>query len=105
MKSKLLTFFGALIVIISITACTSSLVPISADTSFPSGDKYEILGRVSISSGVSNSGYTKLLEEAKKQYPEADDVVNIMVDAKEKVFLLIFKSYSYEMTGIAIDYK
>lgn len=104
MKAKLIFILSALVVALSITACTT-MTPIDADTSFPSGEKYEILGRVSVSTSQSKSGYSKLLAKAKEQYPEADDIVNIMVDVKKTTFLFIFNSYTYEMTGIAVDYK
>lgn len=64
-----------------------------------------LLGRVSISTSQTKSGYSKLLEAAKNQYPEADDVVNIMVDVKKTTVLFIFTSYQYEMTALAVDYK
>ena len=49
--------------------------------------------------------HENLLAEAQKQYPEADDIVNIMVDAKRTNFLFIFNFYKYEMTALAVDYQ
>ncbi|MGN0729785.1 hypothetical protein [Treponema sp.] len=104
MKGKILgTLFG-LFAVLMISACTS-MTPVTANSSFPSDGKYEILGRVSVSTGITNSGYSKLLAEAKKQYPAADDVVNIMVDRKQTTLLFIFKMNTYEMSGLAVDYK
>ncbi len=103
MKGKIFGLLGVLFAVFLVSACTT-ITPVNACTSFPSDGKYEILGRVSISTSQSKSGYTKLLEAAKKQYPEADDVLNIMVDAKKSTFL-IFTSYTYEMTALAVDYK
>jgi len=34
----------------------------------------------------SGAGYTKLLEIARQKYPNADDVVNIVMDAKYEKF-------------------
>ena len=89
---------------LSLSACTS-MIPVTSNNTFPADGKYEILGRVSILTSQTKSGYSKLLEAAKKQYPEADDVVNIMVDVKKTTLLFIFKSYKYEMTALAVDYK
>ena len=104
MKGKIMSFVGALLVALSLSACTS-MTPVTSNNTFPADGKYEILGRVSISTSQTKSGYSKLLEAAKKQYPEADDVVNIMVDVKKTTVLFIFTSYQYEMTALAVDYK
>lgn len=78
--------------------------PVAENNSFPTNVEYEILGRVSISTDQKKSGYSLLLEEAQRKYPAADDVLNIMIDAKVKNYI-IFKKYTYEMTAIAVDYK
>ena len=104
MKGKIISLLGVLVVVLSLTACTS-MSPVEANTAFPADGKYEILGRVSISTKQSSSGYTKLLAEAQRLYPETDDIVNIMVDAKVTNFLFIFNFYKYEMTAIAVDYQ
>ena len=73
--------------------------------SFPADSStYEVLGRVSIKTSATKSGYSKLYEAAKAQYPDTDDVVNVKIDKKTTVFL-IFVFHSYEMSGIAINYK
>ena len=105
MKGKILSLIGTLLLVLTLGACTSIMVPVTSNNTFPSDGRYEILGRVSISTSKTESGYTKLLEEAKKQYPEADDVVNIMVDAKKTTLFFLFTSYKYEMTALAVDYK
>ncbi len=104
MKGKIMSLVGALLVALSLNACTS-MIPVTANNTFPSDGKYEILGRVQISTKQTKSGYTKLLEAAKRQYPEADDVVNIMVDAKKTTLFFFFSIYRYEMTALAVDYK
>lgn len=91
--------------LLSLVGCMS-MVPISEHSSFPAdGTKYEILGRVTITTTKTRSGYTRLLEAAREKYFEADDVVNIVVDSKQSTFLFIFKSNTYVMSGVAIKYK
>lgn len=86
-------------------SCTT-MVPVRSDVSYPAdASTYEILGRVLVNYDQEHSGYSKLLEAAKDQYPEADDVVNIIVDAEYKTFLGLPISATYTMSGIAIDYK
>ena len=86
------------------SAC-SSVMPLTSDVNFPTdGSKYAILGRVTLESKAGKNSYNKLIEKAKEMYPEADDVVNIVVDAKESSFFGL-KSYKYILSGIAIDYK
>ena len=65
--------------------------PLQSNVAFPQdGSKYSILGRVTLA--------------AKKTYPDADDVVNIFVDRKERTFLF-WTTNSYVLSGVAIDYK
>ncbi len=91
------------VVVLLIVGC-STYRPLTASTQFPAdGSKYKILGRVETKKKVDKSGYTLLLKEAKKEYPEADDVVNIVIDSYEKPGFF-GKSYRYKMSGIAIDY-
>ncbi len=86
------------------TGCTS-LGFVSDAGSFPAdASTYKVCGRVSVKTSARKSGYSKLYAEAKKLYPEADDVVNVKIDKKTTVFL-IFVFQSYEMSGIAIDYN
>lgn len=47
--------------------------------------------------------YYKTLETAQKEYPEANDVLNITVDYESKTFL-IFESGKYTTTGLAVKY-
>jgi len=83
-------------------------VPFQASVSFPAAGEYEILGRVSLVLPADSAGYGMLLEQARNQFPLADDVVNVLVD-REDVYdgneneptLL---SSTYHMTGLAIRY-
>ncbi len=103
MKKAFLAFFAVALVAV-FTGCTS-MGFVSDAGQFPAdASTYEVLGRVSIKTSATKSGYSKLYEEAKKQYPETDDVVNVKIDKKTTIFL-IFVFHSYEMSGIAINYK
>ncbi|MEL3908230.1 MAG: hypothetical protein P1P64_04355 [Treponemataceae bacterium] len=97
-------FFVGLVATFLLLLASCSTAPVMADVNFPAdGSKYVVLGRVTLEVPSSKSGYVKLLEAAKAQYPNCDDVVNIVVDAKSYDGLLI-KSYKYIMSGVAIDY-
>ena len=100
MKNKKAIIFFVLIAVFAAAVFTSckTTVPVSASTAFP--ENCTILGRVTITTDVQKSGYIKLLEAAKKQYPGCDDVVNIIVDAERG----ILKS-SFTMSGIAIKFN
>lgn len=97
--------FFVLLTSLMLVGCATQM-PIAARVDFPQDSaKYRILGRVTLEAKASKSGYIKLLEEAKRVYPECDDVVNIMVDATGTKSLIGGITYkNYVMTGIAIDY-
>lgn len=103
MKKNIFLTLTAVVIILTISACTS-MFPVSDAGSFP-GDSanYEVLGRVELETGATKSGYNKLYAAAKKLYPDCDDVVNVKIDRKKTVFL-IFVFEKYEMSGIAIEY-
>lgn len=102
-KTCIALFVSALIAVIS--GCTS-MGFVSDAGAFPAdASTYEVLGRVSIKASAKKSGYSKLYQAAKDLYPEADDVVNVKIDKKRTVILFIFAFETYEMSGIAIDYK
>ena len=108
-QKKLFSMIGLCFVLISVVLSTScsSMRPIQTTAQFPAdGAKYVILGRVEYKGKLSGSGagYTKLLEAAKTKYPNADDVVNIVVDAKCTTTLFGTKYHYVIMSGIAIDY-
>lgn len=103
--TKIVAAFAASALVVLATACTS-VSPVVDHAQFP-GDAstYSVLGRVTVKSNTAKSGYIKLLDEAKAQYPAADDVVNVKMDRKMVWFLCFPIADNYEMTGIAIDYK
>ena len=67
----------------------------------------EILGRITITVPSSKAGYTLLWEEAKKQYPEADDIVNILVDGKSQLnlFQKTPSMTEYIMSALVVKYN
>ena len=104
MKKALLALVAALLVMI-VTGCTAMNF-VSDAGQFPAdSSSYQVLGRVeleNISAGL--SGYKDLFNKAKKEYPEADDVVNVKVNVQTTRILFI-KFNTYELSGIAIKYK
>lgn len=90
-KALLIAFAAASLLLVS---CTTTQ-PLQATNSFPAGENYKILGRVTLKASSSRSGYIKLLEAAQKKFPECDDIVNIMIDSRNDDVV---------MTAIAIDY-
>jgi len=107
---KVVSMIGMPILLVSIIliAGCSTTRPVQTTAQFPAdGSKYVVLGRVEYAGKVSSSGagYTKLLEVAKAKYPNADDVVNIVMDAKYKKSLFGDVTMDYIMiSGVAIDY-
>ena len=96
---------GALLMVVAFASCTTN-APVADSTGFPSDSStYTILGRVSVEGASVSNGYMKLLQEAQRQYPECDDVVNIVVDAHASFFQKMFGTANYNLSGIAIDYK
>ena len=103
MKKAFFALLAAAMIAV-VTGCTS-MGFVSDAGEFPAdASTYEVLGRVSIKTLATNSGYSKLYQAAKDLYPDTDDVVNVKIDKKTTVFL-IFVFNSYEMSGIAINYK
>lgn len=97
MKLKLaISLLAALL----LSACAQSIIskPMPNNT-FPASGKYKILGRVTIKVDTDESGYLELLKACMDEFPDCDDIVNIMVDFKEGVL-----SDHYTMTAIAVDY-
>ncbi len=104
MKKARMIFAAAAFCALALGSCQTFTAPHSSDLSFPVGQQYKILGRTTVESSRTNSGYMKLLEAAKKQYPSCDDVVNVVIDAKVITFFGYFFSSHFTMSGIAVDY-
>ena len=75
------------------TPMQGSNVVVTAHTNF------EVLGRVTVESRTDRSGFTLLMDEAKRLYPEADDIINILVDGKKGLF-----GKEYIMSAVVIKY-
>ena len=63
-----------------VTAGSKSFLP--AGQQIVAGKEYEVLGRVTGTFRDGHGGFTKLFELAKKEYPDCDDIVNVLVDYK-----------------------
>lgn len=101
---------GLLVVLLSVVLVVScsTTQPVLTTAQFPAdGSKYVVLGRVEYQGKTSGSGagYTKLLEIARQKYPNADDVVNIVMDVKYRKVGLFGSTVQYIIiSGVAIDY-
>lgn len=83
---------------LSLVGC-ASYTPIQTNGATVANE-VEVLGRVTVERETKESGYTVLLEEALRKYPEADDVANVAVDGKSQ-----FGKKYYIMTALAVKYK
>ncbi len=81
-----------------IFASCSSTTPLQGNN-IAVTNNVQVLGRVTIERDTTESGYTILLKEALKQYPDADDIVNILVDGKTTG-----KKQSYIMSALVVKY-
>jgi hypothetical protein len=119
MKKPFVLLFVIVLSLALFSSCTTMttekrITPYSASVSFPATGPYRILGRVEFVSSQGSSGYKELLKQAKIQYPEADDVVNIIVDSEDTYSVIVDTMMGtqqrsligsvYSMSGIAIEY-
>ena len=119
MKKAKVFFALLLCTALFLLASCKSATPLQRDgmVDIPlSEPNYEILGRIKMvntdfrivffSFGKSKkfSLYYKILEEAQKEYPTANDVVNVTVDFEGTSFLF-FQKGTYTTTALAIRYK
>ena len=115
-KFKLLFFVSLLGAAFAFTSCQSAAT-VQKDSvgQIPlSNSNYQILGRLKLveestvfigfGAPAKYSVYYKLLEEAQKTYPDADDVVNITVDFEGQT-ALGFQKGTFTTTAIVIKYK
>ena len=85
-----------------VIGCTSTKPFIYSDNAHKD---FIILGEVTYKAkSGGHQGLIDFLNEAKKQYPGTDYIIDIMVDSKESHFLF-FSSYSFVYRGTAIKYK
>lgn len=99
MKMMKRIFIGlAVAALVSVLAACSTTALGYEHAAFPAdGSTYQVLGRVTVQFKEGQAAYYKLVEAAQAQYPDADDVVNIMVDIRNES--------KYILSGIAIHYK
>ena len=115
---KNITFLIILILLLISCSTTRTTFPIVYTHS--TNTEFEILGTVFYKSSTS-VGYNTIFEEARKQYPATDFVIDIMIDKQEivtsyhfiaKAFRLLFTinmkqkdtKYEYMIRGTAIKY-
>jgi hypothetical protein len=105
--------FLLLVPVLFLSACVSITEPVMLDKSFPSAEKYEILGEVGAGEvrfiilgliWVGGVEWLDLLREAKEKYGDVDDVVSVSVDTEVTSILGIFTWQRITMRGIAILY-
>ena len=69
-----------------------------------SGTDFIILGEVTFrTSGGGQTGWTSFLEEARRQFPGTDFVIDVMVDHRETRFLF-WRFHGFTYRGTAIQY-
>jgi len=90
-----------------LASCVSvNYKPVPSYLGYPTNGKYKVLGRVTLQS-TNRAAYSKLLEQAKSEYPDTDDVVNVAIDQKEQITVTPLASIevsTYIMSGIAIQF-
>ena len=100
-------FLGMLIMALLLsmvtTGCTTTVPVLYSDNL---NREFTILGEVIYKpSGGGNQGLIEFLEEARKQYPETDYVIDVMVDNRTTRLLWIFNIRSNWFRGTAIKYN
>jgi hypothetical protein len=105
--------FFLLLMVLLLSGCVSISSPVMLDKSFPSQDKYEILGQVGIAGmrwsilGLFWEGgieWLDLRNEANRKFGYVDDVVSVSVDTTVNSVLGIFTWQRITMRGTAIRY-
>jgi hypothetical protein len=105
--------FFLLLPVLFLSGCISISSPVMLNKSFPSGEKYEILGDVGVGGircivlglvWVGGVEWLDLRNEANIKFGYADDVVSVSVDTTFNSVLGIFTWQRITMRGIAIRY-
>lgn len=104
--ANLIKSIGAAIVIgMAFVGCaTTSVSGAYGLNNAPVESDFTVLGRVTVEMPSNNYGYTVLFEEAKKIYPDAQDLTNILVDEKVVDSKKNSES-SYIMSALVIKYN
>ncbi len=58
--------------------------PMAGTNNRPAKEDFKVLGRIEREFNLKNTAFTNLFKEAKEEYPEADDIVNLLIDKKNK---------------------
>lgn len=85
------------IVLAALTFAGCKTAPQATQPVFPVGIEYRVLGRVTLEKPRLKNGYLELLKKAKEEYPDSDDVVNILVDSA-------WNGRRYVLSGLVIKY-
>jgi hypothetical protein len=102
-----------LLPVLFLSGCVSISEPVMLNKSFPSQDKYEILGDVGAGDirfiffgliWVGGVEWLDLRREAKEKFGDVDDVVSVSVDTEVNSILGIFTWQRITMRGTAIRY-
>jgi len=110
---KTITVISVILVII-LTGCVTYVTPDLYQESTPFVKDYTILGFFSVelpviqSSDDFHSVSEMAMEEAKAQYPEADDIIDVTITQKVKsTYIILWWSYKYRTTleGNVIKYN
>ena len=98
-------WLGLVLVIGFVFAGCAVTRPIAMTTVAHSKD-FIILGEVTYQSTLfsQRQGYLDFWAEAKKKYPQADYVIDVMVDTREGRRFIFFKKFDYLYRGTAIQY-
>lgn len=100
MKKLAKVFFVAIFGAAALVGC-STFTPLQGTPPVGVTENCIVLGRVTVDAKTDKSGYTILMEEALRRYPDADDILNIIVDGKKG----FFGKTSYVMSAVVVKYK
>jgi hypothetical protein len=105
--------FLLLLPVLFLSACVSIKRPAMLDKSFPTAEKYKILGGASVRGSIcgvfglvwfGGVDWSDLLDEAVRIYGPVDDVVSVSLDTKTTTLLGIVTLQEMNMYGTAIRY-
>lgn len=113
MKKTLVIAIMMAVLLLS-ASCATRMPYAEAGLIGPLAEKdYEILGPVGIEGrnhnilgfiGWGGIGYNDLLDAARELYPETDAVINITEDFTSFAVAIIYNSFGFEISGLAIRY-
>lgn len=79
--TKILSVF-AISSVLAVSFGCASYTPVAGTNNTAAKEDFVVLGRFEKEFKSKETAFTKLFAEAKKQYPEADDIVNLLIDEK-----------------------